>query len=211
MTKSMSERVKDSFDDNSEKEIEKFLDWTLTRVQDYCQSIRRSLTLMVLLIAVFELVRATKGGIITLGSFRISNNSPVLLFIPALAAFLYFQSIIDNRHASRHIMAFQDLLTKWAPKAMDNDLHVLPLGLPVPIYWNNVAGLQKDVHDRRVDNVEIFASLILALTLLVGVLAFEAQAYYLLHSSSTHQNILWLISLVITAFCLLMSALAFFL
>ena len=67
MRKSISQQVEDSFNEDNSKEIEKFLDWTLARVQDYAQSLRRNFALIILLVAAFELVDQTKGTSITMG------------------------------------------------------------------------------------------------------------------------------------------------
>jgi hypothetical protein len=210
MPKSISERVEESFNEDNSEEIEKFLDWTLARVQDYAQSLRRNFALIILLVAAFELVNQTNNGSVTIASFHLDKGSVALQFIPPLVAFLYLQSIIDNGLAGRQIAAFQALLRKWAPKAADNDLFILPVAVPMPIYWNNLVGLQKEIHDYRSDKVETLASLTIAMALLIGVIVFEAQAYYALYSANLHRDILWGISLLVTIFCLVMSALDYF-
>ena len=210
MSKSISQRIEDSFGEDNSKEIEKFLDWTLARIQDYAQSLRRSFALIISLIAAFELVNQAHGESITVGSLRIDKGSVALQLIPPVVAFLYLQSIIDSRLSMRQIKAFRALLNKWMPKAAaDRDLSILPLRIPMPIYWYITLAPPEDIHDRKANIVEPIASLVTAMVLLMGVIAFEAHAYYSLFHADLHQDILWFISLIVTMFCLIMSALEF--
>ena len=209
MRKPIAQQVEESFSEDDSKEIEKYLDWTLARVQDYAQSLRRNFALIILLVAAFELVNQTKGSSMTVGAFRLDKGSVALQLIPPLVAFLYLQSIIDSRISMKQIRTFQALLRKWIPKVADKELFALPGRVPMPIYWNNGFVLQYDAYFGRTDKAEAVATGIISLVLLFGVIAFEASAYYALYHTNLYQDILWFISLLVTIFCLVMSALVF--
>ena len=84
-----------------------------------------------------------------------------------------------------------------------------PLGIPMPIYWNNTLVLQADTYFRRTEKAEAAASMVISYILMMGVIVFEAHAYYALFHVNLYQDILWFLSVFITIFCLVMSALVF--
>src|SRR5277367_2882967 len=100
MNKSFRDRAGDAFDKKDHEDICKYLDWLRANMSEYSQGIRRALTVTLLLVAAFELIIQSPRSRITIASFGISRDSLVLVFIPALVPFLYFQILVDSTRLS---------------------------------------------------------------------------------------------------------------
>lgn len=207
---SFPDRVKFSFDENDQETCSKYLDWLFARITDYSQSLRRDVTFIILLIAAFELVADSKHVSIGFGSFQLSKGSIVLQFIPVVVSYLLFQTVVNTSRITLLITAFEAALARWAPKAAENDLHGLVVLAPLPLYWNVTFGYDLGAN-RLINNIaETVTSLAFTLTITLGAIAFEAQAYYVLYHSQLGQNLAWLLSLLASSFCLVMAAIHFF-
>jgi hypothetical protein len=196
MAKTPTRRVEDSFDSSDHEDVSKYLDWLSNVISNDTLAVRRMATLVVLLIAVFELVNESPKVRLSLGSFQLYKGSIVIQFVPALVAFLSLQTLIDTERLNNSQRIFSAAFGQWSEKAKENDLdnNILP---PMPLYWN-VGGVT--ARRSRVANV---ATYVLAFTLIFGVIAFEAQAYYVLYRLPTGGNIYWLVSVGVTAICII--------
>jgi hypothetical protein len=74
----------------------------------------------------------------------------------------------------------------------------------VPLYWDPQSGYAKSANIYPADRAQTIATNTIMGVILLGILAFEAQAYYVLFVSSGFGLTLWIISLCITLFCLTM-------
>jgi ABC-type maltose transport system permease subunit len=182
-----------------------YLDWLRSVISERSQNIRRLATLILVLMAIFELVSNAKGESITIASFRVVQHSVVLQFIPGLVSYLYFQVYVDTVQITSLYRVFTFTFRRWRPDAERNDLDSLIIP-SLPLFWNPVAGRIRPENSRPKDKLEEWASTIFVTVILVGVLAFEAQAYYaLFRSNFPRSDILWLVSLSFTVFCLAMT------
>lgn len=204
--KNIKERVRDSFSSDDREDLARYLDWSRSTLSEYAQNIRRSATVLVLLVAIFELVVNSSNAKISIGSFQITRSSLALVFLPMIVAFLLLQSIMDTEKAARVGTAFSETFKLWSEKARENDLDAL-LFSPAPLYWNTT-GVVKPLNSwfDPIDTVETVAGLSLLFATLIGALAFEAQAYYILYPTHTSGYFPWAASLLITLFCFALAA-----
>jgi hypothetical protein len=200
--KKIENRIRDSFSIDDREDLVRYLGWARSTISEYTQNIRRSSTVLVLLIAVFELVVNSRNGLVSIGSFQITRNSLALVFLPMIVAFLLLQVVTDTEKAGRVGTAFCEAFRLWSKKASENGLDVL-LASPTPLYWNTKDILFRDVTFDPIDTVETIGGLSLLVITLIGVLAFEAQAYYVLYPIRGSGLFPWLISLLVTVFCLI--------
>ena len=88
--------IQGSFADADEEKVSKYLDRLYAAISDYTQRIRRDSLLVLLLVSAFELVNNSPGTQFSVASFSIHKGSPVLWFVPAVVAYLFFQIITDS-------------------------------------------------------------------------------------------------------------------
>jgi hypothetical protein len=207
MAKSMAQRIQDSFTEDQHEDILKYLDWCHSAFQDYMVSTRRSVTSLLVLAAVFELVAESRNAKVTIGSFSISSGSVVLDVLPILVAFFFLQVIVDTNKADALSKFQTEAFKLWSERAEENDLDITVLG-PTPLYWGITAlSLGRKGNTYRSDRVHYFTSWTLIIGIMLAVFGFEAHAYYVLLRPSL--NALWVISLLCTFLCLAMSCVAF--
>lgn len=201
MAKSVRARVQDSFREASREDIVKYLDWVRSIILDHNQAMRRMAAFLVLLVAVFEIVANSRNVRITIASFQVTRGSVVLILLPGLVSFLALQMIADSYKANRLMSVYHEVFKLWSEKAAANDLDDEALSAS-PLYWTlTTAGFREENRTKSaklIDNSGLF----LAYVVLVGILAFEAHAYYVLFPAHVPSLILWLISLCFTLTCL---------
>jgi hypothetical protein len=207
MTKSIVDRVQDSFTGEDRDSISKYLDWARSTLLDYSQSSRRMATLLILLGAIFELVAYSRNSSISIGSFVVARGSVALVFLPTLAAYIFFQIATDLSRFNQLLRIFSAVYKIWREKAVENDLEV-PLIGPVPLYWNPIGTTYSAANRYTSDKIEMVGSITLMIAVAIGIIAFEAQAYYVLYIPHYPKIISWIISLCVTLFCLIMALLA---
>jgi hypothetical protein len=196
MAKSYRQRVNDSFSDSDHEDLAKYFDWLLDSFKSASQNIRRTVTLALFLIAIFEIIaQSPKTQINLLQSFQLSRNSLVFTFLPALVAYLYLQMIFDTIRLDRMSYTYEAAFKRWSSKASDNDLD-LWISPTQPIYWN--IGGAVSSHRAAYDKIEVFAVYCLWFLILLGVLGFEVQAFYILFNANLSKDIPWFISVSIS-------------
>lgn len=201
--RSISNRVLNSFSDNSKEEVSKYIDWLNVAMSNYARSIQRNGLLALLLIAIFELVINSKNEQISLESFRIYKGSVILQFIPALVSYLYLQLFIDTAKQDALGRALSAAFKRWSVKGSDNNIDdfIVP---PAPLYWNaTINPPHPENHDYGRERIEGRAVIAFVMVTLCGFLAFEAQSYTQLFKGQPSQDILWIISLCFTVMCLI--------
>lgn len=208
--RSIAKRIENSFDKASDQDkIFQYLDWLRNTIVSYSQNLSRLTTFLILLIAAFELVSDSSGLQISIGSFKISKGSMVVEFLPCLVAYLYFQIVVDSRRIVSVRNAFMHTFQIWSKPGERNDLDVMVLP-SLPLYWNPAVYQVHDELQRASDKVEYWAANVFQLVILIGVVTFQAQAYYVLYNSFKVLHITWYASLTITVFCLSAAVIHYF-
>ena len=146
--------------------------------------------------AIFELIIEAPNTTFTIVSFHITKSSIAFLFLPALVAYLYLQTFIDTNRMGDAEIAFSSTFNKWLPLSKSNDLDVLALPSQ-PLYWSFAPSMQEANKDSTYKLDETIGYIIVFIYLLGGI-AFEVQAYYLLYSQSSSHLVLYAISALIT-------------
>jgi hypothetical protein len=117
---------------------------------------------------------------------------------------LYLQVIHDTVKGNALVKVFKVAFDRWYPKAKDYDLGALILPIS-PLFWG-IGGGPRVKNRYPSDTVESSAATVFMLSILLGTIAFDAQAYYALFNVHTvNLRILWAVSLSITLFCLSMA------
>lgn len=217
MSKSIAKRVANSFtaDDpkvDNREDMFRYMGWLLPTMQSYIQNMRRMATAILLLIAVFELLAHSRDTRFSIESFPISRGSVVFNILPVVVAYLVLQIITDVNKSDQLNKVFTAVFNRWSQSAGANDLDKLLYG-PESLYWRWDFGWTQEENRSPSDNRQREASSALSPALLVAVLAFEADAYYVLYSSAQYflwhvRYLLWGISLGCTVICLGMGVLA---
>jgi hypothetical protein len=201
----IDKRVADSFPPNEQDKAKEYLDWILSALSDTVSNLRRSVTLMITLMAAYEFVIASPKSSITLAGFEVNRASLAFSVIPVLVAFLLLQTGIDNRNIYEAIGALNTAFARWSPSASANGL-IIHLRPAYPLYWRQVWYFEDLRKQPRYITVELIIATALGLVLTLAALAFEVQAFWVLFpigASMTHFAI-WLLSLCITAMLLAM-------
>ncbi len=206
MAKDIRERANDSFDENDKEGIRQYFDWLRATILDYLANIRRMTTILLLLVAVFELVIGSRKTEISIGSFTVSRTSIVLVFLPAVIAFLYVQTLWDSIRTTQLDNAAGEIFKKWSAKASENDLDHLLIPSQM-LFWMTLGDRLQKTNETSSFRLTRTTSTILLLIFILGIFAFEGQAYYALFPSRAYGFYAWAISLAITLLCLLLSVL----
>jgi hypothetical protein len=101
-------------------------------------------------------------------------------------------------------MIYKEIFKLWSAKAEENDLDVPLLG-PSPLYWNVSLGRGRAENTYPSNKVELVGSRALTVAIALGVVSFEGQAYYLLFATTSPRIILWIASLGLTLFFLVIT------
>src|ERR1035438_847812 len=124
MAKDIKARVQDSFHEDDRENVFKYLDWTRSTLLDYSQSTRRTSTIMLLVVAVFELVVSSRNSSISISSLRVTRSSVAFEALPVLLAFFFLQQCIESNKADQLFIIFAEAFKIWSQKGEDNDLNV---------------------------------------------------------------------------------------
>jgi hypothetical protein len=153
--------------------------------------------------AVFEVVVESPGSRISLGPFLVYKGSIILLVIPIFVSYMLFQYLSDSRRISASSSVFSELFALWSTKAESNDLDVFLYPSFLVASDPTTAGYPQN--QSIGDRIYFFMSLIFEALISIGVLAFAAQAYYVLYLPPLGRHLLWLISVILTTFFCLVS------
>jgi hypothetical protein len=203
MAKSIKDRVRDSFRESDREDIFKYLDWIRSSVLDYNQAMRKMAAFVVLLIAIFEIVANSHNSTISIGSFSISKGSLPFILLPGFVAFLFIQMMADAARAEQLIRIYTAVFGLWSANAEANDLGAEALS-SLPIYWNITGPGYRSVNETQLDRLTDSIGVFFSFAVLIGMLAFEADAYYVLLPTRTLEFISWLISLFFTLGCFIL-------
>jgi hypothetical protein len=209
VARKINDRVKEAFQESDKEQAIKFLDWLRPTILDYAASIRRTSLAIILLVAVFELVISSKGAKVTIGSFEIARNSVVLVFLPALIAYLYMQTAWDSARSDYLTTAFTTIFKVWSPNAEKNDLDDLLTPAQL-MYYSAIGGAIRSENKRPIDKIDDRTSFIFYGIFFFGTFIFEGQAYFVLFPHHLGEAFSWAISLSIAIFCLFVSVLIFY-
>jgi len=91
------------------------MEWLRSTIGELTQSLRRTVTLALLLMAIFELVIGSRALTLSVGSFTISSGSIVIFFIPAVISYLYLQLKYDTRQLQYLQKEFVYMFHTWSP------------------------------------------------------------------------------------------------
>lgn len=192
--KSARSRVESTFDaDSQQADVVQYIEWLRSSISDCTASLRKNVLIILLLIAAFELVLESPGSEITLGSFQLHKGSVILLFVPVVVACLCIQAVMDSNRMHDLSAAFETAFSKWSEKGHENDLMSLIYPSP-PIYWMMISSIIETKQNRpHTRIVELFLGGAIGISILLGTMIFEFQAYFSLRKQ-THGNIhtLWI-------------------
>jgi len=199
MSKSLEQRISDSFHGRQSAEAKEYSEKVYAAWKDVSASLSRSALLIFLLIAVFELlVYQRSSTVISIGTFTLANAPLVQIMLPAIVAFVLYDSFRLSVRWIRLQWAYRKLMEIFAQKQYDNDLDVL-IAPGLPSLWGIGATGWSARTISTADRFMARVNQIVMLTLLFAVpVAFECQAYYRLIQKFGYNDILLWISLVIT-------------
>ena len=175
---------------------------------EYAQALRRSATITVIAVAIFEIITDSKNQTIQVASFTVARNSVVFVFLPSFVAYCFFQITVDQNRAFQVSDLYEEAFSLWSAKGEKNDLDTPILGSS-PLYWSINSGHYHKGNISKADKVEDHGSLVMMIFIFVGIIVFEFQAYYVLFTSKNFQIGPCVASLGVTIFCLTMGILSF--
>jgi hypothetical protein len=198
MSKSVRQRVLDSFQgDGSAAQAKEYSENVYAAWKDISASLSRTVILSFLLMAVFELIVYQHAGtVISIGTVTLGNAPIVQIVLPAIVAFLIFDSCRLTVRWLDLQNAYMELTRISAPIQRDNALDLL-ITPNLPSMWTiGVIYMGRRPADRFMN----FVTWCISFTIIfITPVAFECQAYYRLIQKFGYHNILLWISLVITA------------
>jgi hypothetical protein len=198
MVSNVWERVRRSFDPDAHEDVVKYLEWLNATIGDLSQTLRKTVALMLSLIAAFAIVNASPNATLSFGSISVSNSSLVIIFLPALISFLFFQVIRDTLQLVARGRAFTAAFSIWSEQAEENDLDALVIPSRAA-YWD-LGGTGRPSNTTWSERIGKIGQLGAAPVIFVGVIWFEVDAHLRLHDDSKVSHTLWAFSAIISGF-----------
>jgi hypothetical protein len=198
----VSRNVTESFRNESQENISKYVDWLYGNISTSTRTIKQSAALITGLMAAFELIQdSTSTADITIFSFAIPKHSVAIQFIPAVVAFLYVQMVQDSIQINRSRVAFSKAFDLWSKssKSLELSTYILPSS---SLYWSP---FMDDVRTPPSEDEAIIYRIGVSFEaiFLILLVAFLGQAYFTLFSTHFNENLAaWVISLCFTLFCI---------
>jgi hypothetical protein len=119
-----------------------------------------------------------------------------------VVAVLYFQMIRETNRLFMLKAVFTYAFSKWSPKGEGNDLDIYVTS-SMPVYWAAVGPQERKPNRPSSRTLERTTGFVIATSILVGVIAFEIQAYYELYQQHKSSLILWIFACAVSTFLLL--------
>ena len=177
MPKSIDQLVDEAFDEKNADDAQKFMDITFESWKQASETITRTVVFTFLLGAIFELlVSARAVSSLSLGGLSFSNTSLLQQFIPALMAYLFYDtlSMVGTFLDRRDI--YEQLVKKFKPTLAKSELLlVIQPRLRGPWGFGREHRSEPTSADKFDFNVSMIVSVIATFFLPI---AFEIQAYY---------------------------------
>jgi hypothetical protein len=208
MSKSLGQRISDSFNDNqSAVEVKEYSEKVYASWRDVSASLGRSALLVFLLITVFELlVYQRTSTVISIGTLTLVNSSVVQIALPAVIAFVLYDGYRLSVRWLRLQWAYRKLIEIVAPKQSDNDLDIF-IAPSTPSLWGIGAMVWSAGMANAADRFMFYVNRTIMYVMMFAIpIAFECQAYYRLIQKFGYTSILLWISLVITTLFLACTA-----
>lgn len=196
MRKSVGQRIFDSFSGGeSTAEAKEYAKNVYSAWKDISKSLSRISTLTLLVIIIFELiVYEPAGTVITIGTLTLENASIVQIGLPAVVAFLFYDSCRLTFRWLELQRAYMFLTWILAPVQSANALDLL-IAPNLPSLWT----IGPFYDRRRADwNMILVAWCITFTVVFITPIVFECQAYYRLTEKFEYGNPLVWISAFIT-------------
>jgi hypothetical protein len=186
MPKSMQTRIEEALKSSDKDSVKYYLDTLATVWKDYADGLRRSATLMVVLIVVFELLLKGIVRQANVGPFVISGTRAIEPFVPTGIAYFYYDSLNCAMNFENIAEAYRFTFRIWNRMAEFNDLDVIAQPRTPPFFPAGRA-ITSDLSDsgRAAYHVRLVTLAMLGILspILFEVYAF-GQLYRLLHASS---------------------------
>jgi hypothetical protein len=198
--KTVHQRVKDGFDESHEFG-DAYLGHVLTSWSQIQNSLRRTATVVVLLMAAFFLIGSSEPDTqLTLGPLKFDSTGPVLALIPTLISFVGFDLFALQAASIRYQHLRSALIETLYPRLAQNDLeHALSpptIALWGTSPWRQMRSAERDWVTRALFNTEA----ILSLGLAFGALVFLGYAYWWLFAKVAISDALVAASLLFATF-----------
>jgi hypothetical protein len=188
---------------------EKYLELLYANWAQIASTLRRTVTLLVVLVVGFLLLNHTKSAEFTLGPLRLTNIASVLILVPAIVSFLGYEFLALQAAQNRYEEVSQEVVRVLHKPVRDTDLDVL-LQPPTASLWGENGWFDvRDSEPGLVSKLLEWSGLTIAYSLLFVALAFLVYAYVALYENSHANTVAVTISALFSVFNGLRAALIF--
>jgi hypothetical protein len=200
--KSMKKRVEEAFDPEGADAAfcEKYLDLLYANWAAIATSLRRTATLVIVLMLGFVLLTQSRDAQFTLGPLKFTNVASVLVVAPALVSFLMFELYSLVLASRLYREATNAVMRRLHPSVQANHLNLL-LAPPTASLWadNGWTSLQVS-HSDFLSKIFEWTMLVAALTILMGTGFFLIYAYVTLYEGGRANSVAVTASAVFACF-----------
>jgi len=155
---------------------ERYLEWTLQIWKEIEASLRRTITLIVVLVLVFLALVDAKQTELLLGPIKLSNNALILPLIPALVSFLYYEFMVLSFERRRYMVRTTTLLGEMHHRVAEN---LAPMLSPATtsIWGDHLPQQLRSSERNRLTRLLEGSGMLIIVMLLLGAIAFLGYAY----------------------------------
>jgi hypothetical protein len=208
MAKSVRQRAREVFENSPHSESKDYADLLLSAWKDLAGLISKQATLLLLIMAIFELLAyQSASSEVTIGSFTLSNTTTLLMALPPLVSFLAYDIYFLVRRVNDIAAVYGVVYRSLWPNQAENDLQrlIAPV-LPGFLRTSSFVSSESELRSERFLS-SLNAAMMIG-TVVIFPAAFQVQAYYILFKRFGSTNVfLWITSVV--SFGLIFSACAY--
>jgi hypothetical protein len=198
MARRVQERIDDSFPDDAASDAKEFAEKIFNTWKDVSVSLARIATLILVLIAVFELLAYQQSKSFSIGPFSFANTSIVQTFLPVVIAYLMYEAHILTYRWNGLQQAYITITWIYAPKVRSNDLDIF-IQPHLPSIWGIGSKMSRE-NELRSERFDRIVRLTIAVTVAFLLpLIFETQAYYRLFGEYGYRNVIVWVSAGLSA------------
>jgi hypothetical protein len=212
MAKTIDQRIRDSFQgDDSAAQAKEYGQRVYETWKDISDSLSRSAIAFFLLMALFEVLAYQRQSVtVSIGSFNLVDAPIVLVFLPAIVAFVLYDGMGLSERWLDLESAYMELVKIYSRKQWDNDLDLL-----VKPHLSSLWSLGSRPASETARPGDVFMSGVrinfaIVVIILVPV-AFECQAYYRLIQKFGYDVALLWVSVLLTTLLLICTYIYLFL
>ena len=200
MSKSLSDRIQDSFSDDEASYASDYVRELQTSIRDSHQRIRNTTFLILISASLAELLARSAISQFSIGPFQVKDLSLIQKVIPIVLAYLLLEQHVLTLHTEAMESVYSEIVDYFHPKISENNLKMY-LAPSMTLLWT--AGME-GTRDARLATFQDSVGGLLTLLLMGALFIFEIYLFVVLFRTYGFTDALVWISVVLSTIFILL-------